>query len=262
MFLKTTKNMKKKLFVFLVALLAATGVKADSWGFENGWGGWTVIDANHDGYTWTLTSAVPTTWSFYANMSLDWYHTGSNAVCGGSYINGVGALTPNEYLVSPKITPVSGSEFSFWAAATDASFAADHFGVAVSMWSNNNPSDFIMLQEWTMTPSREFTSGRQGAPRRVGSWKKYTVDLSSYAGLPIYVAIRHFNCNDQYIIVVDNIEMSEDMSGGGGDGKTVGIGTNNHEPITNNRYYDMQGRPVDQPTKGLYIKNSKKVVIR
>ena len=248
--------MKMKLLLLLVLLLAATESKADSWGFENGYEGWTVIDANNDGYTWTLTSQVPSKWAFYANMNLDWYHTGSNAMVSGSYINGVGALTPDEYLISPRLTPTEGSEISFWAAATDASFSADHFGVAVSM-ATPTKGAFTMIKEWTMTPSRDFTGGRQGAPRRIGVWHKYSVDLSSYAGQQIYVAIRHFNCYDQYILVVDNVEFSNGSSGGG---QTVGIDDNNREPVADHRYYVLQGRRVNQPAKGLYIVNGKKIV--
>ena len=74
-------------------------------GFESGLpSGWNVIDGNSDGYTWCLTSAIPTTWTYYASMTLDWYRTGSNAICSGSYINGVGAITPDEYLVMPQVT--------------------------------------------------------------------------------------------------------------------------------------------------------------
>ena len=44
--------------------------------------------------------------------------------------------------------------------------------------------------------------------------------------------------------------------------ETTGIENVNCETITNNRYYDLQGRHVAQPTKGLYIVNGKKVVIK
>ena len=44
--------------------------------------------------------------------------------------------------------------------------------------------------------------------------------------------------------------------------ETTGIENVNCETITNNRYYDPQGRHVAQPTKGLYIVNGKKAVIR
>jgi hypothetical protein len=44
--------------------------------------------------------------------------------------------------------------------------------------------------------------------------------------------------------------------------ETTGIEDINRETITNNRYYDLQGRRVSQPTKGLYIVNGKKFVIK
>ena len=170
--------------------------------------GWTVIDANNDGYTWCLTSAIPTTWTYYASLTLDWYHGGTNAICSGSYINGVGALNPDEYLVSPEVTLTSGSQLSFWVAATDASYAADHFGVFVS---DNGTSDWTSVQEWTLTGKKEGMAGgaasRDGRGLRIGTWYNYTVDLGAYAGQK-YVAFRHFNCYDQYIMCLDDIELT------------------------------------------------------
>jgi len=43
---------------------------------------------------------------------------------------------------------------------------------------------------------------------------------------------------------------------------TTGITNNKRETINNNRYYDLQGRKVAQPSKGLYIVNGKKVAIK
>ena len=171
--------------------------------------GWTVIDGNNDGWTWCLTSAIPNTWTYYAGMALDWYHNGTNAICSGSYINGVGALTPDEYLVSPLVTIANGSQFSFWAAATDESYAADHFGVFVS---DNGTSNWTMVNEWTLTAkggakAGDLRASRDGNGNRLGNWYNYTVDLSAYAGQK-YIAIRHFNCNDQYIMCVDDVELT------------------------------------------------------
>ena len=41
----------------------------------------------------------------------------------------------------------------------------------------------------------------------------------------------------------------------------VGIASIHHQPSTIH-YYDLQGRRVLQPTKGMYIVNGKKVVIK
>ena len=176
-------------------------------GFEGGFpADWTRIDGNSDGITWTTVSEIPTVWSYYAGMTLDWYRTGSDAICSGSYINGVGAVTPDEYLVTPQVNIANGSTFSFWAAATDAGYPADHFGVAVS----DDATNWTMVQEWTLTGKKGANGGvesRNGNGAKLGTWYNYSVDLSSYAGQK-YIAIRHFNCYDQYIMTVDDIELS------------------------------------------------------
>ena len=182
--------------------------------FEGGLpAGWTVIDGNNDGWTWCLTSAIPTTWTYYASLTLDWYHSGTNAICSGSYINGVGALNPDEYLVSPQVTLAAGSQLSFWVAATDASYAADHFGVFVS----DDMSNWTSVQEWTLTGKKSGMAGglasREGNGLRIGNWYNYTVDLSAYAGQK-YIAFRHFNCYDQYIMCLDDIELTAGAKGG------------------------------------------------
>ena len=176
--------------------------------------GWNVIDANNDGWTWCLTSNIPSTWTYYASLTLDWYHSGTNAICSGSYINGVGALNPDEYLVSPQVTLAAGSQLSFWVAATDASYPADHFGVFVS---DNGTSDWTSVQEWTLAGKKSGMMGgaasRDGEGLRLGNWYNYTVDLSAYAGQK-YIAFRHFNCYDQYIMCLDDITLTSGAKDG------------------------------------------------
>ena len=46
------------------------------------------------------------------------------------------------------------------------------------------------------------------------------------------------------------------------DDETTGIKENNRETIANNQFFDLSGRKVAQPTKGLYIVNGKKVIIK
>jgi len=185
--------------------------------FESGLpAGWTVVDGNNDGWTWCLTSAIPTTWTYYASLTLDWYHGGTNAICSGSYINGVGALNPNEWLISDQVTLAAGSQLSFWVAATDVNYAADHFGVFVSN-TGTNPSDFQSVQEWTLTGKggKKVLGGptsRDGKGMTIGTWYNYTVDLSAYAG-NAYIAFRHFNCTDQYIMCLDDIALTAGAKG-------------------------------------------------
>ena len=185
-------------------------------GFEEGMPeGWTRIDANNDGNKWEMTSDIPTVWPYYASLTLDWYRTGTNAICSGSYINGVGAITPDDYLVTPQVTLAAGSTFSFWAAATDANYPAEHFGVFVS----DDATNWTSVQEWTLTAkggskAGDLRASRDGNGNRLGNWHQYSVDLSAFAGQK-YIAIRHFNCNDQYIMCVDDIELTAGAKNGG-----------------------------------------------
>ena len=46
------------------------------------------------------------------------------------------------------------------------------------------------------------------------------------------------------------------------DNNTTGVITTHHSPFTTHQYYDLQGRRVAQPAKGLYIVNGKKVLVK
>ena len=175
---------------------------------DNSMQGWTVIDGgNPTGYAWQLGSSV---------MGAGYGNNASNdCVLSKSYDNSYGVIYPDNYLVSPsKISAHNGAAISFYACAQDASYAAEHFGVAVSTASNTSAADFTTIQEWTMT-----AKGAQGSTaenehdirgtRAQGNWYQYTVDLSSYAGQQIWVAIRHFNCSDQFYLVVDDITLAD-----------------------------------------------------
>lgn len=163
--------------------------------------GWTNIDADGDGYKWELSSSSGP-------------DSEAGVMASASYDNTAGALTPDNYLVSPKMK--LDGKITFWASGQDASWAAEHFGVAVSTTGNTSAADFTTIQEWTMTaapslaPSANFGSetGAFRSSRRVqGTWYEYTIDLSSYAGAEGYVAIRHFNCTDNYRLNVDDITL-------------------------------------------------------
>ena len=179
--------------------------------FEGGLpAGWTTIDADGDGHNWIDLDNFTNEYSYYTGMALDWYHGGSNAMLSASYINQVGALTPDNYLVSPQVTLGAGSSISFWMAAADESYPTEHFGVFVS---DNGTSNWTMVQEWTMTAKSggrktDARATRDGNSLRIGNWYNYTVDLSAYTGQK-YVAIRHFNSYDQYILCLDDVTIVE-----------------------------------------------------
>ncbi|MCQ2304393.1 MAG: choice-of-anchor J domain-containing protein, partial [Bacteroidales bacterium] len=179
-------------------------VPGDTYTFDDGtMQGWTTIDADGDGRNFMVASSL---------MTGAVGHNGSaDFVFSQSYDNSYGIVYPDNYLVSPQVQ--LGGIVQFYACAQDAGYAAEHFGLAVSTTGNTNAADFTTIQEWTMTaksvsaPAGKSVMGNR-SNRDQGEWYQYTVDLSAYSGMG-YVAIRHFNCSDQFYLDVDDITIGE-----------------------------------------------------
>lgn len=83
-----------------------------------------------------------------------------------------------------------------WAHPQQAAYPAEHFAILVST-TNTDVSSFTLLGEWTLTS---------------GDWKQFSVDLSAFSGQNGYIAVRHFNCSDQFYINVDDFVLDTDAS--------------------------------------------------
>ena len=129
---------------------------------------WTLVDADGDGYNWTILS-------------------GYSAIQSASYQSV--ALTPDNWLITPQLAiPATGSyEVTWTATAQDQNWPSEHYGLFVST-TGSDTGDFTVLQEWTLT---------------TGVFNP-VVDLSAYAGQDIYLALRHFNCTDMFRISIDD----------------------------------------------------------
>ena len=145
---------------------------------------WNVIDADGDGYNWMLGA-----------LGEGYGHNGSDGLLlsySYNYSSHV-ALHPDNYVVSPALDITNSNKtMTFFACALDEDYPEDRFGVAVSTTSDLDPSAFTVLQEWVMTSKQ-------------GGWHQYSVDLSAYVGQQVFVAIRHFNCTDNFCLCVDDI---------------------------------------------------------
>ena len=137
-------------------------------------------------------------WSAINNMGEDGdYGFGGGFVTSASYINNVGALTPDNWLISPQLD-LDGT-LSVWLRGQDASYAAEHFAVYLSTASTSIRDFSIELIPETVT---------------TGVLTEYTADLSQYKGQKGYIAIRHFNCTDMYRLNLDNFALLGDEVGG------------------------------------------------
>lgn len=180
---------------------------------DSSMGEWTTIDADGDGYTWVLGSACGGIYLEEGGSLAESGHNNSqDLVTSGSYTNVTrAALTPDNYLVSPKVK--LGGSITFYACGQDESYVSETFGVAVSTTSNTDPSAFTTIAKWEMNANGTGTP-KSSRRKTQGTWGEFTVDLSAYAGQTGYVAIRHFDCTDMFMLNIDDITIAQPGEGG------------------------------------------------
>lgn len=160
--------------------------------FENGIGGcWTTIDNDGDGYNWYPTLGDSEFGNSFGNGE-----TGNSAIS-NSYVNGgVGAITPDNWLITPAITlPADGNyTLSWFATGASNDYGEEHYAVYVA--TGNTVADFTA----TTPISEETLAGYE--------WVSRSSSLADYAGQTVYVAFRHYNCTDMYVLGIDDVSIA------------------------------------------------------
>lgn len=149
-------------------------------GFENGLDGWTCTDDDGDSYCWSVQSDI------------SYSHSGNQSIVGESY-NSSGALSPDNWLISPVINLDNEErQLSWWHKVYSTSYTAEHYAVYVM---DVNGVVIDTLYEATLTSAD-------------GDWVKNTVELSDYIGQSIRLAFRHYDCYDQWRFYIDDISIT------------------------------------------------------
>ncbi|MCR5549874.1 MAG: choice-of-anchor J domain-containing protein [Bacteroidales bacterium] len=193
----------KKIFTLFIAILAmsicANAQILFTENFDSGMPtGWTQIDANNDGMGWEHSSNPVS----YFPTGVDLTGTGHNGstayILSGSFTNvSQTAITPDNWLITPAINLTANSTLRFYVCAQDANYAAEHYGVFISTTNATSTTAFTMLNEWTV-----------GSSKVQSAWEEKIVDLSAYTGQTVYIAFRHFNCNDQFLLNLDDVTIT------------------------------------------------------
>ena len=155
--------------------------------------GWLIVDADGDGYNWiqyTVSNAA---------------HTGSYCAASASYINeskaanmqqrvnasgNRGALTPNNWLITPRLAIPDDGIISWWVASQDPSWPQEKYSVKLSTTTNAISSFTVPL----------FTETLQD-----GDWHYRQIDLSAYAGQEVYIAFQHHDSTDWFMMKIDDV---------------------------------------------------------
>jgi hypothetical protein len=170
----------KKLLLFL-ALVTFSAQAQISESFEGGTtvpAGWTVISGG-DTNTWVGTDLATST-------TIQAEH--------GTKVFSIlyGATAHNDYLVTPQFDVIPGTTnlLSFWARSRDAAYP-EMIDVVLSTTSATAGAFTV-----TLLPNV--------APESGTDFYKYTVDLSAYAGQPVYVGF-HSTTTDMFAFDIDNV---------------------------------------------------------
>ena len=146
---------------------------------------WTFIDADGDGYGWDVDA-------FTGNSN--YVHSGNGVIGSASFINNIGALSPDNWMITPKIViPAEGATLEYYVGPVDANYYQEYYSILVST-TGTNPADFT-------------NTIFSGVVDRA-SWTKKSRSLAGFAGQTIYIAFRHYNIHDMYWMLIDDIKVT------------------------------------------------------
>ncbi|OQX70612.1 MAG: hypothetical protein B6D62_04180 [Candidatus Cloacimonas sp. 4484_275] len=145
---------------------------------------WTELDADGDSFGW----------EFYDEDG----HNDNSCVRSGSYIDGIGVVYPDNYLITPQIL-VGNENFyvQFWVKPFNDYFYAEHYKLKIAVTDSTalEPDYFTdTIFEETLQPD---------------DWQMRKLYLSDYVNEKIYIAWEHCECSDQYYLMLDDIIVSD-----------------------------------------------------
>lgn len=159
----------------------------------------------------------------------------------------------DDWLISKQLTPKDGATFDFYArnlGTTGSVFVGDNdlhsVQVLVSETGNTNKNDF-----------KSVMSATEMSYLGENEWHHFTVDLSAYAGKPIYVALRHTTVNANWFAFFDDLTFTHV-----GEGEPAGIQNATMVASDQVTVYTINGvkvaagradKVMQQLGKGLYI---------
>ncbi len=198
----------KKVLSFVAVLFAVVAVNAQNFteNFDEGGipANWTMIDNDGDDNVWE--NSIDLMGEGYG------YNGSAGCVLSKSYDNNFGALTPDNYLITPQIALGAGATLTFAVTGQDASWCNEHYSVLVST-TDASVSSFTTVFEETF----------QNGAKDQAPWQVKTVDLSSYAGQTVYIAFRHHDVTDMFYLDIDEVTVT---------GNTTGIEENNAAQVS------------------------------
>ncbi len=148
--------------------------------FEGGFN-WETVDSDGDGLNWGVEY-----------FGVGNYQDGPRAAVSYSYTQEAGAFEPDNWMISPEITVGADRFLSFFTTTANYSATADiyeHYAV------------YVLLEGQTIENGTKIFETTMDNYKLV----EHVLDLSQFEGETIRLAFRHFDCYDQYTLIIDSI---------------------------------------------------------
>ena len=146
---------------------------------------WTLIDADGDKQTWWASYGV----SFETPPG----NGGTDCALSESFSNDMmSALKPDNYMVTPAIeVPNATYTLTWYVAASDPEFPADKYSVYAGTLEGGKFSPIGDALHTEVISS--------------GDFQERSVSLEAYKGQTIYIAFRHYDCTDEFMMKLDDV---------------------------------------------------------
>ena len=150
---------------------------------------WNFVDVDGDGYNWDLTS-----WA-----GSQYVHGGNGSIGTASYINNIGILTPDQWMITPELViPANGANLTYYVGGVSQMYG-DKYSIYVST-TGADPANFLANAPiHTETPTN-------------ANFTVKHIDLSQFAGQTIRIGFRHYESVDGYWLIFDDLTVAAGQS--------------------------------------------------
>jgi hypothetical protein len=196
----------KKVLLSISALVAAAAVNAQTTVYSatglTQYQNWQIIDLDGDTQNWgvydlTAGGGVGTTFDSKAEVLGSWSWDPETEL----------ALTPDNWAISPAInlTGYTSANLSWGAGSPNAAFFAEKYSVYVV-----TAADAAGLGAALAAATPVYTETLAAGD----TWYSRNVSISSFDNTNnVYIAIRHYDCTDQVILIMDDFTVTASGSG-------------------------------------------------
>ena len=152
--------------------------------------------------------------------------------------------------------PADGGKLSFYISAFHPDRYAEHYSFYIvdnlTGVADGSVDGIITNNEPLIEETIDIPAGYDDDHIKVQGWINHVVDLDPYAGKTIYLVYRHYNCEGQYVLRLDDVFVYTNDKY-----NELGINrTSSESNVMSEELYNIDGMKLNAPAKGVNIVRS------